>query len=433
MKILLILLIFFCFCAGFACADEKPSSNVAKARSENANTSEGQADKAAQSKDNLPDTRAPKLTPHRLELSGGKSLTLYLPADYEITIATAGFKRPRFLVKSPDNRVFMTAMYSRADNKRGAVFILDDFDGKTGKFNKATPYLTNLRNPNSVAFYKDKAGQHWFYVALTDRLIRYRYTLGEMQPTSEPEVLATFPDYGLGYKYGGWHLTRTIAFNDAGKLYISVGSSCNACEEKEDVRASVIEMDADGKNQRLFARGVRNAVGLKWVDGKLYATNMGQDKLGDDKPEDNLYTIEDGKNYGWPSCYEFKEQMIGDPLFSKSEKRVDCKEVPLAFVGLGAHSSPLGLEYFDAGKATDAKLKDSFLVALHGSSKKTLKRGYRLVRARKGYAPHDFITGFLRGTTVLGRPAGVLRLDANSFFFTDDFGGRVFYVYQKKK
>ena len=67
-------------------------------------------------------------------------------------------------------------------------------------------------------------------------------------------MLATFPDYGLGYKYGGWHLTRTIAVGGNGKIYVSVGSSCNACEEKEAVRASILEMDADGKNQRHFAR-----------------------------------------------------------------------------------------------------------------------------------------------------------------------------------
>lgn len=440
MKNVLLMLLYCLLFTVEACAEGKrglPANQIGNVASANQNGSEQTGNAAAdqQAKEEVvkPDYSPPKLTPRRVALRGGKFLTLNLPADFDITIAAEGFKRPRFLVKSPDNRYFLTTMYNRTDNRKGAVYILDGFDAKTGKFTNVTPYLSNLRNPNSLAFHKDAAGQQWLYVALTDRLVRYKYALNETAPSNEPEVLATFPDYGLGYKYGGWHLTRTVAFSDKGKLYVSVGSSCNACEEKEEVRAAVIEMDADGKNQRIFARGVRNAVGLKWANGKLYATNMGGDKLGDDRPEDNLYVIEDGKDYGWPYCYEFRGRMYADPLFAKSEMRVECKDVPLAFTGFGAHSSPLGLDYFDGGKATDAKLKDAFLVALHGSSKKSLRRGYRLVRVRKGYAPHDFVTGFLRGIVVTGRPADVTRVDANSFFFTDDHTGRVFYVFQKKK
>src|SRR5262249_51083452 len=171
------------------------------------------------------------------------------------------------MAKGPDDRIFVTDMYNRADNSRGKVYILDEFDPKTGKFGKIITYMSALRNPNSVAFYTDAQGISWFYLALTDKLVRYRYRAGETAPTGRPEVLATFPDYGLNYKYGGWHLTRTIAFTGSGKLCVSVGSSCNACIEKEPVRASIIEMDPDGKNQRRFAKGIRNAVGLKFIHG----------------------------------------------------------------------------------------------------------------------------------------------------------------------
>src|SRR5262245_29210103 len=246
---------------------------------------------------------ATRLTPHRISLANGKSFELNLPPDFEIKVAAEGLKRVRFMAKSQDNRIFVTDMYNLTDNKRGVVYILDDFDSSTKRFNKVTQFMTGLRNPNSVAFYTDSSGTDWFYLALTDRLVRYRYVSGSTKPTGEPEVLATFPDYGLAYKYGGWHLTRTIAVGPNNKIYISVGSSCNACEEKEDVRASVIEMDPDGKNQRHFARGLRNAVGLRWVDGKLFATNMGADHLGDSKPADTMYEVKEGTNYGWPYCY----------------------------------------------------------------------------------------------------------------------------------
>jgi glucose/arabinose dehydrogenase len=133
------------------------------------------------------------------------------------------------------------------------------------------------------------------YLALTDKLVRYKFRNGEESPGNEPEVLATYPDYGLNYKYGGWHLTRTIVFgqgDNRDKLYVSVGSSCNACDEKEEIRATLSVMDADGKNARIIGLGLRNAVGLRVVEGALYLTNMGADHLGDDAPDDTMF-VED--------------------------------------------------------------------------------------------------------------------------------------------
>ncbi|MEK6406011.1 MAG: PQQ-dependent sugar dehydrogenase [Acidobacteriota bacterium] len=377
------------------------------------------------------DSRPLKLTPHLVMLSKTKKFNLYLPPGFEITVAAQGLKRVRFLAKSPDNRIFITDMFNRTDNQKGAVYVLDGFDADSGKFNKVTPYLKNLRNPNSIAFYTDQNGEHWFYLALTDRLSRYKYGQGEVAPSSAPEVIATFPDYGLNYKYGGWHLTRTIAI-EGGKLYVSVGSSCNACEEQEPIRATVLEMDLDGKNQRVFASGLRNAVGMKWVQQGLFVTNMGADHLGDFKPDDTMYIVEPNKNYGWPYCFQYRNRMYADAGFSKSQKKIDCNNVPEAFVAFSAHSSPLGFEYFDLSNSNPA-LRDSILVALHGSSKRSLRRGYSLMRVRKDGSVQDFITGFLQNGRVYGRPADVMRMGKNAFLFTDDYSGVVYYVFEKAK
>ena len=76
-----------------------------------------------------------------------------------------------------------------------------------------TPYLEHLHNPNTIAFYTDPlTHQMWLYTALTEKLVRFKYEAGDAAPKSPPETLATFPAYGLNYKYGGWHLTRTVAF-----------------------------------------------------------------------------------------------------------------------------------------------------------------------------------------------------------------------------
>lgn len=381
-------------------------------------------------------TRGLKLVPNRIALSSGKSFSLNLPEGFAIGVAAEGLKRVRFMARSPDGRIFVTDMYNRTDNRKGTVYVLDGFDPASKRFEKVTPWLTGLRNPNSLAFHSDEKGNNWFYLALTDRLLRYKYNAGERQQSGEPEVLATFPDSGLGYKYGGWHLTRTIVIGDNGKLYVSVGSSCNACEEKEEVRASILEMDPDGKNQRYFARGLRNAVGLRWVKGSggnLFATNMGSDHLGDQKPADTMYLIKDGTNYGWPYCYQLGTRRYADPRFNAAGNKMNCRDVPVAYAAFDAHSSPLGLEYFDATSGDE--LKDSFLVALHGSGKKRLNRGYRVVRLQESGArptvPEDLISGFLHEGIVYGRPVDVLRFGTDAFLLTDDYAGVVYYVYKK--
>src|SRR5215213_11145633 len=151
-----------------------------------------------------PITAAPKLTPRHISLANGKSFELNLPEGFEISVAAQGLKRVRFMALSPDKRIFVTDMFNLTDNRLGVVYILDQFDPATHRFKKVTQYLSGLRNPNSVAFYTDRNGTNWFYLALTNRLVRYRYEAAKNAPSGEPQVLATFPDYGLGYKYGGW-------------------------------------------------------------------------------------------------------------------------------------------------------------------------------------------------------------------------------------
>jgi glucose/arabinose dehydrogenase len=374
--------------------------------------------------------RSRRLKPQRVSLSGGKSFTLNLPEGFGLSVAAQGLKRVRFMARSPDGRIFVTDMHDLTDNRKGVVYILDQFDPASMSFKKVVPYLTRLRNPNSVAFYRDSSGDDWFYLALTDRLLRYRYEAGTDAPTGQPEVLATFPDYGLNYKYGGWHLTRTVVVGSNGKIYVSVGSSCNACIEKEEVRATVIEMDADGGNRHVFVRGLRNAVGMREVDGRLFATDMGADHLGKDRPADTIYALRDGVNYGWPYCFQSGAKVFPDPQFNPRGKKMACKNVPTALAAFDAHSAPLGLEYFDSG--SDAALSNSFLVALHGSTNKSLERGYRVVRVpADGGAPTDFITGFQQSGVVYGRPADIFSFGKDAFLLTDDHAGAVYYVYRK--
>ena len=377
-----------------------------------------------------------KLTPHTVRLEGKSPFSLLLPTGFTIVPVAEGLKRVRFMAKSPDGRIFVTTMHDLSDNTEGAIYILDGFDEQRGKFAGVIPYLTNLHNPNSLAFYKDAQGQDWIYLALTDQLVRYKFVGGEERPTSHPEVLATYPAYGLSYKYGGWHLTRTIAFGPGDKLYVTVGSRCNACDEKEDIRATLSVMDVNGKNQRVIARGLRNAVGMRFVGDTLFLTNMGADHLGDNAPDDPMFSVSptalrEGKlDYGWPHCYYSEGKAKADVRFPLGRSRTDCQAAPDAFAFFGAHSSPLGLDYFGVD-STAPILKEHFLVALHGASNKKLDRGHRVVSVDAHGQVQDFITGFIDHGVVRGRPCDILKLSDNSFLLSDDYANVIYYVHAK--
>jgi glucose/arabinose dehydrogenase len=278
---------------------------------------------------------------HTLTYAPGKSITLSLPANFDIDIAASGLRRVRFLAQSPDGRIFATGMYNLADNTRGSVFILDGWNPRTHTFTHITHYLDHLRNPNNLAFWTDSAThQSWLYLPLTDKLVRYKYSAGDNAPTSAPEILARFPDYGLNYKYGGWHLTRTVAFatlHGRTRLYLTAGSSCDYCREREVIRATLSVMDPDGSHWQILAHGLRNAVDLEFVPsldgGALFATNMGDDHLGDKLPEDTFFELDSNEptihrsetvpnraftasktpNYGWPTCYFAQGKPVLDP------------------------------------------------------------------------------------------------------------------------
>ena len=370
-----------------------------------------------------PADKALKLVPRQIALAHGrKTFTLNVPEEFDIQVALEGLKRVRFMAESPDHRIFVTDMINLSDNRKGSVYAVGQLNKQTGKLGEPIEYLTGLRNPNSIAFHTEPSGAKWLFLALTDKLVRYPYKDGDTAPSGPPQTLANYPDVGLGFGAGGWHLTRTVVVGPNNKLYVAVGSSCNVCEERQEIRATISEMDLDGSNSRIIARGLRNAVGLKFADGQLYATNMGADHLGDDEPEETLYRIKVGADYGWPYCYQFQGKIRTDTKLGALSPGKDCSVIPLAFATFKGHSSPLGLEYFDPGY---------FLVALHGSSNKALKRGYQISRVKEGSPPEDFITGFQEISTVYGRPVDIMKVGGDGFLVSDDGAGVIYYVHKK--
>jgi glucose/arabinose dehydrogenase len=365
-----------------------------------------------------------------IELKKKLAFNLSIPQGYKISVAAEGLERPRFLAKSPDGRLFVTDMHNISDNKLGRVLVLEDWNDTDKKFTTVTTYLDSLHNPNQVAFYS-KDDKHFIYVAETGKLSYFPYTSGDDVPQSAPTTIATFPDYGLSYKYGGWHLTRSITFYN-NKIYVSVGSSCDACVETEEIRATIVEMDPDGKNQKIFARGIRNAVGIEWVKDKLWVTHMGRDNRGPDKPEELMHTVVKDGYYGWPYYYQFNKRILSDTAFTRSPKPAWVKKPALAPYTFRAHSAPLGFEYVTG--FSDSTFNNSFFVALHGSTSVWRQRGNAIVQVMRNGSYREIVTGFLQGKTEdkrFGRPCDIIQWDEHSFFISDDKNGVIYYLWKE--
>lgn len=360
-----------------------------------------------------------------INLVKGVSFKLVIPAGYKINVAAEGLNRLRFMAISPDGRLFCTDMFDKNDNRKGKVLIFENWNDSIKRFQKTSTYASDLHNPNQIAFYKN-----YIYIAETEKLTRYKYSPGDAHPQGAGEVVATFPAYGLSYKYGGWHLTRSINFH-RDKLYVSVGSSCNACIEKEDVRASVQEMNPDGSDVKIYARGLRNSVGLKWIADELWATTMGRDLIGPDKPEDQFLKLERNGYYGWPFYYQYRNKIYEDLQFRDYVKAAWVPKPIAGFAGFKAHSAPLGFEYLK--NFEDPYLRNSVLVCLHGSTTVSRQRGNAIVRVEGGNNYSEVISGFLGGKTEetrFGRPCDILMKDRRSFYFTDDANGVLYYVWK---
>ncbi|MFZ3063104.1 MAG: PQQ-dependent sugar dehydrogenase, partial [Actinomycetota bacterium] len=271
------------------------------------------------------------------------------------------------------------------------------------------------------------------YIAETNRVTRYNYVYLLTYPVtfkiSSPQVLV--PDLPSN----GGHFTRTLGFGPDGKMYVSVGSSGNVVEEKDPRRAAILQFNDDGTGGRIYAKGLRNAVGFTWhpITKEMWATENGRDRLGDDLPPDEINIVGDGGDYGWPYAYGNR---IPDPAFN-DPKRV-AKTLPPK-IEIQAHSAPLGLRFYDAD-SFGPEYKDDLFVAFHGSWNRTVPTGYKVVRyhlkgKRKDEVEFqtDFITGWLTPQGALGRPVDIIVGADKALYISDDKAGTIYRVSKIKK
>jgi glucose/arabinose dehydrogenase len=335
-----------------------------------------------------------------------------VPDGFALSLYATGIPNARMLRFASNGDLLVSAP------RGGRVLLLERDANGDGHADATHTILDGLDRPHGLDFHEG-----WLYVAEGSSVSRVRYdTEGRRIVGSLERVVSSLPD-------GGNHWTRTVRFGPDGLMYVSVGSSCNVCEEKDPRRAALLRFRPDGSGEEVFATGLRNSVGFDWqpASGDLYATDNGRDLLGDDVPPCELNRIIAGGFYGWPFAYG--DRMRDPDLGAGHEREIAASNPPAH--PFRAHNAPLGITFLRA-ENTPSSLRGAALVALHGSWNRRAKDGYKVVSLH--WAPdgrieeRDFATGFLDDDGVIGRPVDVAEGPDGAFYVSDDFAGSIYRI-----
>src|SRR3989344_4550885 len=341
---------------------------------------------------------------------------LKMPEGFSISIFAKNLPGARVLIMDKLGNLWVSQI------SQGQITLIEMKDGKAVK---QTAILKNLRNPHGLAF--DPQDPFTLYFAEENQISKIRvYSEGEKQKI-------------IDLPGGGNHFSRTIGFGPDGRLYVSIGSTCNVCREQDPLRASIWSLNKDGSDFKEVAGGLRNSVFFVWNknDGKMWATEMGRDLLGDDIPPDEINVIDtnakDILNFGWPNCYG---KNIHDDVFDKNTYiRNPCME-PFekeSHIDVPAHSAPLGIAFVPGNASWPAEYKNDLLVAYHGSWNRNVPTGYKVVRyhldsAGKVLDVSDFLSGWIKGKAADGRPVDIIFGQNGKMYLSDDKAGVIYQI-----
>lgn len=339
---------------------------------------------------------------------------LKLAEGFKMGIFAKGLNSPRVLAFDPQGTL-LTSIPAQ-----GRVVALPDKDGD-GKADRVVNVLSGLARPHGLDFYGGK-----LFVAEETRVLRFDWDPQNFRATGR-KILFEIPT-------GGRHFTREFAFDpstSSGRMFLTIGSTCDVCYEEQPWLAAVITSSAEGDNPRVWARGLRNSVFITVnpATGQLWGTEMGRDFLGDTLPPDEINIIQEGRDYGWPICYG---RQVHDTNFDKKVYLMDpCLSTESPAYQIPAHSAPLGLVFINSPQFPKTWQQD-LLVAYHGSWNRSEPTGYKVVRlnveGNQVLGEEDFISGWLTGEGALGRPVDLIFDKQGTLYISDDKVGVIYRI-----
>ncbi len=301
-------------------------------------------------------------------------------------------------------------------SRAGKILLIERDANGDGRADGVRSLLTDLDRPHGI-----DVTDGWLYFAENAAVKRVRFDAAARAVSGTSEVIAPLPG-------GGMHFTRTLRVGPDGALYVTAGSSCNVCIEK-DARAAMLRINPTTGQAQPHAQGLRNTVGFDWQPGTgaLYGVDNGRDLLGDDFPPDELNRITAGGFYGWPFWHAGN---VPDPDYGQHPAAAGRTPIAPAHA-LGAHVAALSINFFDPATAPPG-FENAALVGQHGSWNRSVLSGYRVAslhwEADGTITERDFAVGFVRNGTVTGRPVDALPGPDGAVYVSDDYAGAVYRI-----
>lgn len=339
---------------------------------------------------------------------------LKVPVGFSVAKFAENLGKPRILVTSSTGTVYVS------DRDAGIVMMLRDNNNDGVSDLKQT--VATIKQAHGLAIHNGK-----MYIAAIREVytaaINADGTLG--QPTM---IINNLPD-------AGQHPNRTIAFGPDGMLYISIGSTCNACPEPNPLNGTMAKANPDGSNLSIFAKGLRNTIGFGWhpQTGELWGLDHGIDWLGDDDQKEEVNQIKQGANYGWPYIYGEGKYNPGDRPQGDTTYQQYLALSTLPALLYQAHAAPMQLAFYNNNKYPEEYRNDAF-IAMRGSWNRSQPVGYKVVRLHfengKPTRFDDFLTGFLveNNKAHFGRLVGIAVHPDGSLLVSDDTNGVIYRV-----
>ena len=376
-----------------------------------------------------------------------EELRLSVADGFEVNTLVSNLDSPRWPIVLPNGNILISGSKTEAlpNMPEETVRLLTSMNIFGKSPNTIIEIITNT-NPPSIKNIIQDLNQPFgivyidesLYVANTDAIIKYPFKSYIL--SGEGKKIIDLPS---GPPNNHW--TRNIILNSKeDKLLITVGSGTNVNAEgfDETDRAAIWEINLDGSQKRILASGLRNPVGLDFYkeNQSLWTTVNERDGIGEFTPPDYLTEVKENGFYGWPYVY-FKK--YPDPTHSEiNPKKVEeSKQIALMpDFPLDAHSVPLGL-LFHSGKNIPTRYKNGAFVVRRGGVSTSKLTGYDVLfipfeEGKPKGTIETFLSGFIaseeRGE-IYGRPVGITEDNIGNILITDDVGGRLLVISQKKE
>ena len=358
------------------------------------------------------------LEPAQLEPTPERLERLSLPEGFTIEVFAENLVNPRMIDVAEDGTLYVTR------RSVGDVVMLRDADGDGRADDSPEERQVVAQRPMMHGIEVD--GDTVYLTTVSEVFRTQRRADGTLEPLER--IIDDLPA-------GGQHPNRMVQTGPDGKLYVSVGSTCNACGETDPENATMLRAEPDGSSRTIFASGLRNTIGYGFEPetGALWGMDHGIDWLGDNEQHEELNRIVEGARYGWPYVFadgKFNPQDYPPAGLTMEEWAAQSTEP----VGLYTpHAAPMQMVFY-TGDAFPEDYRGDAFIAMRGSWNRKPPSGYEVLRIDfedgrpVGFEP--FVTGFLMedpegeaGWGHLGRLAGLAQGPDGALYLSDDTNG----------